>query len=77
MSIPTILYVAMMDIVTPAEYFFEEPASKKVMGTMAAVPSPTRQNPIMEGQKYGKTTATAIPAIIKVALIIYVLGIPN
>ncbi len=50
-SMPTMLYVAMMEMVTPGEYFLEEPASRKVMGIIAAVPKPTRQKPIIAGQK--------------------------
>ena len=50
-SIPTILYVAIMDIAIPGEYFFEPPARRNVIGMIDAVPNPTRQNPIIAGQK--------------------------
>ena len=38
------------------------------MGKIAAVPKPTRQNPINADQKNGKTTATRIPNVINEAL---------
>src|SRR5690606_30567786 len=57
-----------MEIVTGVEYFSTVEASRKVIGTMAAVPRPTRQNPIMHIQKDGKSTEIAILATIRRAL---------
>ena len=61
----------------PGEYFRDAPARRKVIGIMDAVPNPTRQNPIIDGQKYGKATAKAIPIKTSEALPMYVFGIPN
>jgi hypothetical protein len=58
------------------EYFREWPAKVKVIGMMEAVPSPTRQKPASDGQKYGRATAMHIPIKTSEALRIYVLGIP-
>ena len=56
------------EIAIPGEYFFEVPAKPNVIGKIAAVPKPTKQNPINAGQKYGKVIATKIPSEITVAL---------
>ncbi|MNR55554.1 hypothetical protein D3C85_1759510 [compost metagenome] len=60
----------MIEIAIPAEYFFDAPAKAYDIGIMAAVPKPTNENPIIAGQKSGKTTASPIPKMIHNALMI-------
>lgn len=76
MNVPAMPYEAMIDIAKPGEYFRDVDASVNVMGTIAAVPKPTKQNPIIEVQNVGKIIAIQIPENINVALIANVLGIP-
>ena len=75
-SIPTILYVAIIEIAIPGEYFLENPAKRNVIGIIAAVPNPTRQNPIRANQNLGTKTASPMPAKTSTALMIKVFGMP-
>ena len=65
---PAILYVAIIEMAMPGEYFREDPASRNVIGMIEAEPNPTKQNPINVGQKVGKITANPIPRKINTAL---------
>ena len=51
----------MIEIAIPGEYLFDVPANANVIGNNAAVPNPTRQNPIKADQNFGNNTATKIP----------------
>ena len=62
----------MMEIAIPGEYFFDVPANANVIGKIAAVPKPTKQNPNNADQKCGKTIATNTPDVITVELNTYV-----
>src|SRR5690606_24684810 len=55
-------------MVTGGEYFSTVDASRNVIGTIAAVPSPTRQKPIRQIQNVGKRTEIVMPATISMAL---------
>ena len=46
------------------------------MGIIAAVPTPVRQNPIIDGQNVGKPIANNIPVRIRQELTMKVLDIP-
>ena len=76
MKVPAIPYVAINDIAIPGEYFLEPDANVNVMGTIAAVPNPTRQKPSIDIQKPGKVTAMIIPLKINKALTTNSFGIP-
>ena len=60
----------------PGEYFFDCPANAYDIGTTAAVPKPTRENPIMAVQKYGKMMASKMPMMMNAALMIYIEAMP-
>src|SRR5687768_11224201 len=75
-NVPTIPYVAITEIAIPGEYFFDPEASVNVIGIIAAVPKPVRQNPISDSQNVGNKTASRIPKNIKQALKMYVLAMP-
>jgi hypothetical protein len=64
------LYVAIIDMAIPGEYFWECPANVKVIGMIDAVPKPTRLKPSIDGQKVGRVTASPMPTKIKDALMI-------
>ena len=44
----------------PGEYLSDEPAKAKVIGKIAAVPNPTKQNPQSADQKKGNKIAIKI-----------------
>ena len=67
-NIPTILNVETMEIAIPGEYFLEVPAKAKVIGKIAAVPNPTKQNPNNAVQNAGNKTAINMPILIIIAL---------
>ena len=65
-----------MDKAILGVYFFDVPVRKNVIGKMEDVPIPTRENPIIAGQKAGKITAMIIPVAIKIELKKYMDFIP-
>ena len=69
-NIPTIPKVAISEIAIPGEYVLEAPAKVYVMGITEAVPKPTKEKPIMAGQKLGSKIANIIPVKINEALMI-------
>ena len=75
-NIPAIEYVPTIEMAIPGEYFFEVPASINAIGNTAALPKPTKQNPIIAVQNCGKNTAIEIPSTINNELSTNVLGIP-
>jgi hypothetical protein len=76
-NIPAILYVTIIEIATPGEYFFECAPSENTIGTTAAVPKPVRQKPASENQKVGIKIATKTPREIRIALTTKVFGLPK
>ena len=68
MSMPTMAYVETIEIAIPGEYFLDVPANDSVVGNIAAVPKPTKQNPNKADQKNGNNTAIKTPDAIKTEL---------